>query len=375
MTADTKTAKMMERVRALLAKADDRSVTPEEAEAFRAKADELMTRFAIDQFMIDQLAAGREVRQEIERRDFARAEGKFWWELEAMFNALARHCRCVVGHRGATRAGKPVFGLRSDLDYLDLLFTNIQLEVAKNLQPPVDPNGELGHEVFKQRQAGIAWKEITRKVYDAGLVDLTKGEREKLEANMKGWMGNGSTFEPDHRPTFAEIKRNEKALFGRGYYAEELGEVLKSVKNRLANANRRYVRDNGLDMERNYVKPEVYQRSFIYGFEAEIRDRLQAMRMATQKSYDDQHKGSEFALAVRDVYQQAVAVYEAAYPPPPPVEVDPNYKPPKGRKLAKVREVAVDYSAIRAGRAKARDTNLSNRPGDRIGRDRKHLTD
>lgn len=368
---ETKTAKMLARVRALLAKADDRGVTAEEAESFRSKADELMTRFAIDQFMIDQAEAGHTVQQP-ERRDFGRAEGKFRWELDAMFRALARHCRCVVGERGRTYAGVPVFGLPSDLDYLDMLFTTLQLEVAKNLQPPVDAEGDLGEQVFKQRQAGIGWADITRKLYDAGLVDLTKGERAKLD--QRGIYRGEQAFDVDYRPTFAEIKDNEALSYGK-MYREELGEVTKSIKNRLANANRRYVRDNGLDMDRNYVKPEVYQRSFILGFEDEIRHRLRTMEHATRKSYDAQNKSDQFAVAVRDVRAMALALYEEAYPPPPPPKplTPEQLAELKKQKLPAVREVTVDYSAMSAGRRKASQVNLTNNPSRRVSGDRKGL--
>jgi hypothetical protein len=51
MTEDRK-AKMLERVRALLAKADGTNF-PEEADAFRAKADALMTEYAIEAWQMD----------------------------------------------------------------------------------------------------------------------------------------------------------------------------------------------------------------------------------------------------------------------------------------------------------------------------------
>jgi hypothetical protein len=361
-----KTAKMLERVRALLAKADSTDF-PEEAAAFRAKADELMTAYAIDQFMVDQAQRGLNQTVRPERRDFTPTwiGSRFRDDLYTMFWAVAEHCRCVVGSRGYTHRSIPVYGLPSDLDYLDLLFTNLNLEVAKNMDPPVDPAGEVGHEVFKQRQAGISWPRITEKMYKAGLVKLTKAERAKLDRLDRLYA--------DERPdeiTWDYLKHWDWDRTGRS----ELGEVRTSMKNRLANANRRYVKDHGLEQERNYVKPEVYQRSFMYGFRQEIRDRIWDLQLRNRKRYDEQHQSSEFALAVRDIKQMAVELYEQDYPPPAPIKVDPNAKPVKSRRrMPAVREVRIDHGAIAKGREAGAKADLSNQPGRRVGGDKGSL--
>lgn len=355
-----KTAKMLERVRALLAKADSTQF-PEEADAFRAKADELMTTYAIDQWMVEQAEAGRNVRQEPVRRDFDRSwrGSPFRSDLFNMFFDVAEHCRCVVGTRGQTAREMPVFGLPSDLDYLDLLFTGLMVEVAKNLQPSVDPNGELGHEVFKQRQAGIAWPDITRKVFQAGLVTLTAGEFEKLKRS--DFSGDLDGMDPED-VSWEDIARCE---YWRQYRDTD---ARGSLKNRLANANRRYVRDNGLQGQRNYVKPEVYQRSFMMGFVSEIARRLRAMREASRSAYDASHEAGSMALAVRDIRSQALSLYEEAYPPPPPLteeELEALRNLPKGRAI-KPREVVVDYGAMGAGRRAAEEVDLAAHPSRRV---------
>lgn len=349
-----RTSKMMEKVRALLAKADA-TTFPAEAETFRAKADELMSAYSIERWQVDQLEAGRNAREVPVRRDFDRQwrGSRFREQLFDMFEALALHCRCVVGYRGSYGKSIPVYGLDSDLDYLDVLFTSLMLEVAKNMSPPVDPNGEVGEQVFKQRQAGIAWPEITRKVYVAGLVTLSAGEFKKLR-------------EYDRTGEYDGMDASEVAWSDLWQYPT----VQEMLKNRLANYNRRYVKEHGLQGQRNYVKPEVYQRSFMYGFGDEIRRRLRAMRAASETAWNKDHEAGSMALAVRDIRSQALALYEQEYPPPPPVAPDPNAKPGKA---LKVREVTVDYGAMAAGSAKAREANLSNQPSRRVGGKRGEL--
>jgi hypothetical protein len=361
---DTTSHKMLERVRALLAKADSTNF-PEEAEAFRAKADELMTRHSISQWAIQQAEAGRSAPIKPERRDFERAwrASKHRSDLFWMFESVANHCRCVVGHRGSHGESIPVYGLASDLDYLDVLFTTLNLEVARNMSPPVDPNGELGAEVFKQRQAGISWPEITRKVFRAGLVTLTKGEFTKLQDKDHAGDLDGMDRE---EVTWDDIKKIEP-----WDEYNEYQPVKQSIKNRLANANRRYVRDHGLQGERNYVKPEVYQRSFMMGFRTEVTGRLRRMSEASRTAYDADHDAGSMALAVRDMRAQAMELYNQEFPPPPPVEIDPNYKPPKGRAI-KMREVRVDYGAMGKGRDAGSRVNLTN-PGRGVGGNNKEI--
>jgi hypothetical protein len=338
---------MLEKVRALLAKADDPSVGAAESDLFRAKADELMTRYAIEQWHLDQANTKRNQSAKPIRKDWALSiwsSSKFRSDLYWMLQTLASHCRCVIGHRGIdyhTRT-MPVYGLESDLDWLNMLFTTVALEVAKHLDPAVNANGNPGEEVFKQRQAGIDWPKITMRMFEAGLVKPTKKDTEKINTFRERW---GALDGPI---TWSDLERSG---------------AWEDMKNRLANWNRRYIKEHGLEGQRNYVRPEIYQRSFIAGFRDEIERRIYDMAERTRTSYDSDHDAGSFALAVRDIRTQALDLYKQEFPPPPPVAIDPNRKPSK---LPKLREVVLDSSAIRAGRAAARDVSLSNAPGERL---------
>lgn len=340
----TENSKMLERVRALLAKAEGTNF-PEEADAFRAKADQLMTQYAIDAWMVDHAQDVMNKRPQPERRDFDRSwrSLKFRTDMFHMFSALAQHCRCVIGYRGASFEKLPVYGLPSDLDYLDMLYTSLALEVAKNMSPPVREDGDPGHEVFKQRQAGIGWEEITRKMFEAGLAKITAGDRKKVAAYHRL-----ETMEEE--VCWSDLQRSG---------------VWTDVKNRLANLNRRYIKEHGLQDDRNYVKPEVYQRSFMAGFSDEIARRIYDMSRRSREAYDTAHEAGSMDLAVRDIRSQALSLYEEQFPAPPPVPIDPNAKP-RRTKMPAVRTVVYDSGAMSAGRSKARDADLASRPGARV---------
>jgi hypothetical protein len=123
---------------------------------------------------------------------------------------------------------------------------------------------------------------------------------------------------------------------------------------------------SGLQGERNYVRPEIYQRSFTEGFSREIRARLFKMSEEFRRTYDSDHGDGSMALVVQDIATQALVLYNQTWPEPPPVAVDPNYKPPKYRSVA-IREKARSGVAAHAGAAEARKANLSNHASERIG--------
>ena len=114
---------MLARVRALLAKAES-TTFPEEAEALSAKAQELMARHAIDAAMLDAARATGDASVVGWRIgvDDPYAEPK---SLLLARIAAANRCRAVwVKHLGAST----VFGERSDLEMVELLFTSLLVQ-------------------------------------------------------------------------------------------------------------------------------------------------------------------------------------------------------------------------------------------------------
>jgi hypothetical protein len=336
----SKQEKMLERVRALIAKADSTEFQGE-ADSFRAKADELMAAYAIEQWMVEDAQKGSTERPKPEVRYFDFS----WWYQHAqhtalwwMFGDVARHARCVVALRGHGSNGDyrriPVIGLSSDLDWFDMLFTSLMLEMSKNLYPKAESGREPGENVYRMRMAGMGWKEITRQMWAIGQVKLLRG---KL-AERGVWNYQTGEREPITLDTpFDRLPED--------YWT--------GVKNNLANLNRAYVKAHGLP--RNYVQPQVYQRSYSEGFADRIEERLRGMRR-------EQGGGStgSTALVLRDIYQNALSLYEEMWPAPEPV---------KGKKRSKAlsRERAFSYEAANHGRAAADRANLSNKPSERLG--------
>ena len=132
-------ADLLDRVRKLLAKAEDEGCSPAEAEALTAKAAELMARYGIDRALLGAL------RPETDRpadRVFTLANP--WGDVKRHLLAglaTALRCQCVLT-RTEPGTRLHVFGYTSDLERADILFTSLLVQMARALaRQPVPGSG------------------------------------------------------------------------------------------------------------------------------------------------------------------------------------------------------------------------------------------
>ncbi len=116
--------KMLEKVRALLAKAES-TTFPEEAEALSAKAQELMARHAIDEAMVggadgpDDIPGGARLPVD---DPYARAKSILLAEV-----ASANRCSAVWSE---SLGFSTVFGYESDLEFVEVLYTSLLVQAT-----------------------------------------------------------------------------------------------------------------------------------------------------------------------------------------------------------------------------------------------------
>lgn len=140
MTDDAKRHKMLERVEALLAKAES-SEFPAEKEAFVDKAQSIMTEYAIDEAMLRK--ASDAVDMEIDHIEIDLSKIKYSLAVSMLVGAVAdaNHCFVVVTRKGYNpRTGKSerglskatVFGTPASLDCVGMLVMSLhkQMEIA-----------------------------------------------------------------------------------------------------------------------------------------------------------------------------------------------------------------------------------------------------
>jgi hypothetical protein len=129
-------ADLLDRVRKLLAKAEDEGCSPAEAEALTAKAAELMARYGIDRALLGAL------RPETDRpADRVFTLGNPWGDVKRHLLAglaTALRCQCVQT-RSAEGTRLHVFGYTSDLERADILFTSLLVQMARALAKQAVP--------------------------------------------------------------------------------------------------------------------------------------------------------------------------------------------------------------------------------------------
>jgi uncharacterized protein DUF2786 len=122
---------LLDRVRKLLAKAEDEGCTPHEAEALTAKAAELMARYGIDRAL---LGAARPDTDRPADRVFELDNP--WAGIKAHLLAglaSALRCQCILLNRREPGSRVHVFGYLSDLERADILFTSLLVQMARAL--------------------------------------------------------------------------------------------------------------------------------------------------------------------------------------------------------------------------------------------------
>jgi Protein of unknown function (DUF2786) len=129
----------LEKVRKLLAMAEDPSVTPAEAEAFTAKASEKMARYGIDRAL---LAATQPETDQLTSKKIDVPNP--WGDVHALLlGGLAKAMRCdaiqLTGDVHGKRLHLHLFGYASDLERTEVLYTSLLLQMANGLARQIVP--------------------------------------------------------------------------------------------------------------------------------------------------------------------------------------------------------------------------------------------
>lgn len=316
--------KITTQVAALLAKAESSTFGPER-DAFIAKADDLMAKYSIEMFELD-FAQDKTKRRKPELRtiEYGRTGSEEADnELVQVFYSLAQMVGVQMGQWGWRHS--KVVGYAEDLDYLQMLFLNIRLHMALQLEPKPDQNMSMEDNLVMLKEAGMKWERIYSLLHAAGQLDVP-------------WE--------------------------------------RKVGVRFTGIYTKYCKEN--DCPRMYTNPDVWRRNFIAGYSSEIRRRISEMTTARKEAA----RGHELVLVSmkEDLLEALYEFFPENRPHPPSCDCDlchrcsnikcqrPNCKlarqPVKySRGPRTVREMKYDSSAQQAGRGAARTADLGSARG------------
>ena len=187
---------LLDRVRKLLAKAEDEGCTPEEAEALTAKAADLMARYGIDRAL---LGALRPETDSVGDRVFDL--GNPWAAVKAHLLAglaIALRCQCILLNRREPGSRVHVFGYLSDLERADILFTSLLVQMARALA--VQPVPAYGG-------GAKAWRRSWMLGYASAVIARVRAAEEAAVASATADEGTA-----DGRSPSAELVLADRAL-------------------------------------------------------------------------------------------------------------------------------------------------------------------
>jgi hypothetical protein len=153
-------SRLLDRVRKLLAKAEDESVTPPEAQALTAKAAELMAKYGIDRAL---LAADRPETDHPANRVIDVLNP--WGRVKAhLLSGLASALRCQAIMLSSSSGTKVhLFGYQSDLERADLLYTSVLIQMWHGLAGAQVPSWSRSARAWRRSWLlGFATAVITR---------------------------------------------------------------------------------------------------------------------------------------------------------------------------------------------------------------------
>lgn len=132
---------MLDKIRKLLAQAEDPACTPAEAEAFNQRAADLIAKYGIDKALLD-AAKAPATKEDVDRRKI-HVPGPYAWEKSALLYNIGEPLNVhTVRHNNGRRSDGykvSMFGFPSDLERVELLFTSLLVQASHSLatiQPP-----------------------------------------------------------------------------------------------------------------------------------------------------------------------------------------------------------------------------------------------
>lgn len=197
----TKFADMISKVRGLIAKADDPAATPEEASAYRQKAEALQFKYKIDLATApeEERRAGGMLKPEWREMELCAVGNSLYNYYSGIALTVIRHvdARCVTLRKPEGYVLR-VVGFPVDLDYAEMLLTSAILAFGKRMEPSVNKGESEADNAFRLRMGGMERHRIS---------DALWGRLSDEEAFAYGYNEKGRYV---RKPSNAAKARNRK---------------------------------------------------------------------------------------------------------------------------------------------------------------------
>jgi hypothetical protein len=163
-----KLEKIIRQVRALLARADHANTPPAEADACRAKAEEFMNQYRVEESHLSERGGVYAIVPVRRVMPICPMDSEFW----PAYRTMAAYIMSHVGAKAVWRSQPDddgvwtytfdMIGYDSDLRYAESLYQSARLVFADRMEPRLDPNLSDDENVYRMRKAGMERIRITQ---------------------------------------------------------------------------------------------------------------------------------------------------------------------------------------------------------------------
>lgn len=319
------TDKMMDRVRALLNKAEATDYDDEKRSLLEA-AERIMKKYQIDEAMLAsaKLAQGIDDKPDTRRITFADGHSPLLEQLFSLVCATANHTGCEF--LGFWSGEGYMVGYEKDLDYAEMMYASIRVQLLKRVDPKADPHKGYDENVYVLHEAGIKWQSISQMM-----------EHARYNAPV-GSMAESWPVTPWE-------------VDGQGKGKKDGGRLIRAAK--------RHCRDRGIE----YVAiadPKKFRRSYADGFVSEIRTRLWDLEKVGKEVRSTAGSGAELALRGRgDRVKEEMEKLEMLHG----LHKSQRKEDPNAKKT-KYKAPKMDWNAYDRGSKDGQRADLGRRAGD-----------
>ena len=332
MGESTASDDMLRKIQALLDKADGTDFGPER-DALRAKADELMLKYSVEQYQLEEVrrARGEAISLRPITKDIVVPWGKFAQKTYDLLLTIGSAVGVRALYRGWENGWRvTLVGFEVDVKYVEMLWTTLRVQMLDMMEPSVDPSKSFDENVFMLRQAGMNWMMV----------------RDRMNAHVTvEWHPFGYTWNDEEiRTPRAEKDRQNKHIVSQSGPWPYCCDSKSGTNTRLLTAYRKQCLLHGVDPA-VIRSTEGYRNAWSDSFRTRILQRLMEKRgAATETGLVLARKADEVYSAWKDLYD----------------EEHKDDKPEKSRKrVAKYVEPAWDPQGAARGRAAADRADLS----------------
>jgi hypothetical protein len=174
--------RMLAKIRALLTKAEDPAATPAEAEAFTAKAAELMAKYGVDRAML----AAADPTSDVPGDRIIWIQAPYALDKQRLLSQLGLALGCKTVLKQSVRGyAVHLFGYASDLERVDMLFTSLLLQAVNSLAQTPVPYWENAAAFRRSWLAGFAAM-IAHRLHQAEKRAAANATQEREQAGTGG---------------------------------------------------------------------------------------------------------------------------------------------------------------------------------------------